>query len=196
MSKTFLAVVGKGKKEFMLYTDIATHSSKFFQAALNRDWKEAKEKRVILADTRSSLFETYIQWLNTGVIVARFPKSMLYFTELYVLSDFLDDTGFADAVLDEVTTIAYEVWPGLDCVKLAWDKAPGGCSLQNLILEIWTKQRASVIAEELARHADDYPSGFMVDLVWRMAESGKIVSTPACCKDQFMEELREYRKGL
>lgn len=39
MSKTFIAIVGKeeNNKAFTLYTDVATSSSKFFQAAMSKD---------------------------------------------------------------------------------------------------------------------------------------------------------------
>jgi hypothetical protein len=68
MSKTFIAIVGKEekkKKAFTLYTDVATHSSKFFQAALSIDPPESQHDSVTLTEVSAVEFDYYLQWLST-----------------------------------------------------------------------------------------------------------------------------------
>jgi hypothetical protein len=96
MTKTFTACVGTTNKEFTLYTEIATRSSKFFQAALRRDWKESRANRVVLAEVRPGVFEGYLQWPSTGVITSSFPidkPSAFELAELYILGGFPDDAA-------------------------------------------------------------------------------------------------------
>ena len=60
MVESFIVCVGDEAKEFVVIQSIATRSSKFFQAAMTRDWKEALEKRVMLPGTKVSVFEAYL----------------------------------------------------------------------------------------------------------------------------------------
>ena len=68
MSETFVAIIGKSRKRFTLHTELAKRSSKFFEAAMSRDWKEAKEKEVVLEEYTVDEFEGYLQWLTTGEV--------------------------------------------------------------------------------------------------------------------------------
>lgn len=199
MTKTFIACVGPTEKEFIIYTEIAKRSSKFFQAALSRDWKETHDNRVTLAEVQTDLFESYLQWLNTSVITSSFPigmPSMIHLAELYILGDFLDDTDFRNAVLDDITAFAYDMWPGICCVKLAWEKTPKDSPLRAMILEIWARKPLGMVVEKLVSQADEYPGAFMAELFAHMAASDMIELAEACCKRHFVRELREFRKGL
>jgi hypothetical protein len=204
MTKTFTACVGQTKKEFTLYTEIATRSSKFFQAALRRDWKgrdwkESRENRVTLAEVHPGVFEGYLQWLNTGTITSSFPidkPSAFELVELYILGDFLDDAAFRNAVLDDLTSSAFEMWPGICSVSLVWENTPGDSPLRKLILEIWAKKPIGLIVEKLVNGVEEYPPAFVVALFAHMAMSGRMRWTEACCRRHFVKELREFRKGL
>ncbi|GAB7335545.1 hypothetical protein MBLNU13_g07885t1 [Cladosporium sp. NU13] len=157
MTKTFTVSVGMTRKEFTLYTSIATRSSKFFQAALSRNWQESHENRVVLAEVHPDVFEGYLQWLNTGVITSSFPISKpttFDLIEFYILGDFLDDATFCNAVLDDLMNSAYETWPGICSVNLAWNNTPRDSPLRALILEIWVKKPLSLVVEKLVCDAD------------------------------------------
>jgi len=199
MTKTFTASIGTTKKEFTIYTEIATRSSKFFQAALNRNWKEKKDNRIVLAEVHPDVFEGYLQWLNTGVITSSFPISkptMFDLAELYILGDFLDDASFRNAVLDDLMTSAYDMWPGICSVNLAWSNTPKDSPLRALILEVWVKKPMALVVEKLVREADEYSGAFMAELLAHMAVSGRIKSKESCCKCCFVRELKEFRRGL
>lgn len=144
-------------------------------------------------------FEGYLQWLNTGVITSSFPigmPSMLYLAELYILGDFLDDADFRNAVLDDITTFAYEMWPGLACVQLVWENTPRDSPLRDLILEIWAKKPTWMVVERLLGQAEEYPGSFMAELFAHLAALERIEEGEACCKNHFLRELREFREEL
>lgn len=199
MTKTFIVSVGATKKEFTLYTEIATRSSKFFQAALSRNWKESQENRVVLAEVHPDVFEGYLQWLNTGVITSSFPigkPTTFDLAELYILGDFLDDATFRDAVLDDLIYSAYDMWPGICSVNLVWDNTTRDSPLRALILEIWAEKPMPLVIEKLVREADEYPGAFMVELIEHMALSDRIGWKESCCRHHFVKQLKEFRRGL
>lgn len=199
MTKTFTVSVGTTKKEFTLYTEIATRSSKFFQAALTRNCKESHENRILLAEVHPDVFEGYLQWLDTGVITSSFPISkptMFDLAELYILGDYLDDATFRNAVLDDLTISAYEMLPGICSVKLAWGNTARGSPLRALISEIWAKKPTALVVEKLVREADEYPGAFIAELFEHMAVSGRIKSKESCCKCCFVRDLKRFRRGL
>lgn len=103
MVESFVVCVGPEAKELVLIKSIAKRSSKFFQAAMSRDWKEAFEKRVMLPETEVNVFEGYLQWLYTGHITFTCSIDVEYsaMSTFYILSDFLDDLAFRNAVLNE-----------------------------------------------------------------------------------------------
>lgn len=148
---------------------------------------------------QTDAFEGYLQWLNTAVITSSFPIGMpstLFLAELYILGDFLDDKDFRDAVLDDITTFAYEMWPGLACVQLVWERTPRDSPLRELVLEIWAKKPLVMVVEKLLSQAEEYPGTFMAEFFAHMAVSERIEEGEACCKKHFLGELREFREEL
>lgn len=141
MAESFTVCVGEEAEEFVVIQSIATRSSKFFQAAMSRDWKEAREKRVMLPDTKVEVFEGYLQWLYTGQITITNPDTdYLELVTLYIIGDFLDDVAFRNATLegmisffDEGTGVSL---PGAKATQLAWDKTPSNSPLRQLIREM------------------------------------------------------------
>jgi hypothetical protein len=141
MVESFIVCVGDEAKEFVVIQSIATRSSKFFQAAMTRDWKEALEKRVMLPGTKVSVFEAYLQWLYTGhITTTEEGEDYTEMTTFYILSDFLDDVEFRNATLEYIMVKFVRIFrlPGAECVQLAWDETPPKSLLRQLILEMWT----------------------------------------------------------
>jgi hypothetical protein len=89
MSATFIVSVGNKEKEFTLHENHATRSSDFFRAAMSHDWKESREKKVVLADAKGDVFEGYLQWLSTGDITFHRNGSYSELADLYLLGDYL-----------------------------------------------------------------------------------------------------------
>jgi len=122
--------------------------------------------------------------------------STLFLIELYILGDFLDDLDFRNAVLDDITTFAYEMWPGVSCVRLAWENTQVGSPLRELILEIWAKKPLGMVVERLLGQADEFPKAFMAELFAHLAVAERIEEADVCCRKHFVSELREFRRGL
>jgi hypothetical protein len=140
MVESFIVCVGEEPKEFHVVKSIATRSSKFFQAAMTRDWKEALERRVLLPEVDPDDFEGYLQWLYTSDIAFAGAYRSVVFVELYILSDFLDDLAFRNAVPDYQMTewVANHNVPSEEATRLAWDNTPPDSPLRHLVIVLWS----------------------------------------------------------
>lgn len=171
MSGTIIICTGREAKEFTVIESIANRSSKFLQAAMSRDWKEAKEKRVLLPDTETTMFEGYLQWLYTGDLT--FAGSVFVETVKFsILDDFLDDTSFRYAVIDSLITRRQETkaLPRAQAVKIAWQQTTPVSALRAVILELNASCDLSQAIQSL-RESQTYPREFILDLLDLMAGS-------------------------
>lgn len=198
MSETFIVVVGTKKKEFTLYTSIATRSSKFFQAAMSRDWKECQEKRVTLAEVEVNVFQGYLQWLNTGDITfaGLGDASATTFAKFYILGDFLDDVSFRNAVLDDLMeeACAPHLVPPARTITLVWEQTPAECPLRKLILEIYATRSTDKVVQQFADPELDFPKAFIVDYI-RDLVALRGISRPALTTSQRKKTLEKFRRG-
>ncbi|PPJ55878.1 hypothetical protein CBER1_03767 [Cercospora berteroae] len=110
---------------------ITVTNSKFFEAALNRQWIEGQEKKVNLPDDDPDIFSIYADWLFTGKIaskpeqseqseqrshVANWPdvsEEQIIQAELYVLGEKLMDDAFCDYILRALVEVGkMKAWVG------------------------------------------------------------------------------------
>ncbi|PPJ57490.1 hypothetical protein CBER1_09935 [Cercospora berteroae] len=83
-------------------------SSKFFDAALNKEWKEGQERIVNLPETQPAAFNVYLNWLTTGKLhvhdqpetAAGTRQINTKLVEAYVLGDKILDVDYKDHVCD------------------------------------------------------------------------------------------------
>jgi hypothetical protein len=189
MIERFIVAVGKKAKEIPVITSIAVRSSKFFKAALEHDWKEAREKRVSLPETRVEAFEGYLQWLYTGQITFTnadpnpdptlthhwFIQSVYFF----VLGDYLDDLKFRHAVLDYVATkfVETECPPGPGIIQLVWDSTTPDSPLRRLFLDFWscfTFEYSITHILGLASHKPQYDKEFVKQHFERLVSANEL----------------------
>ena len=169
MSATFTALVGRNRKKFTLYTNVATNSSRYFKAIV-RNWGEGpdKDRRVALPAVDEDIFEGYLQWLNTGNLTFTGQPSMLAMTKLYILGDFLHDQAFRGTVLDRIANLACQqnIVPGPRVATLAWTQTPPGSSLRHLYLGIWASSTClTTVIFSLTHPGNDYPKAFLLELL-------------------------------
>lgn len=56
-------------QEFVVHDDLIRAKAPFSEAAMSRDWKEAKEKLFKLPEETPEIFRIYIHWIYSGLIV-------------------------------------------------------------------------------------------------------------------------------
>ena len=189
MSKTFIAVVGEKQKEFTLYTDVACRSSKFFQAALSKGWKESLQNRVTLREITTIHFQACLQWLSTNDPSHLEAISRGRAVDLYILGDYLDDSAFRTAMLKTFVREAIDKfqYPRDTLVTQVWESTPEGSPLRKMVLEIWITESIEKLAERFAKSDRNYPKAFIVECLRRIGE------TNAAANKCFSDEERKQR---
>jgi hypothetical protein len=121
-SKPIVVRVGTTKQEFYVHEELLRASSKFFDTALKKEWKEGQEAAVDLRDVEPDQFRAWVKFLYTGRIfveqkdgeseVEECIEGRLW-AELYALQDFLGDGDFGDALIDAIIErmITLRKWP-------------------------------------------------------------------------------------
>jgi hypothetical protein len=94
--------------DFTVHEDPIRASSKFFQAALGRPWRESNERIVRLPECDSKAFKIYAHWLYSGLlcaIPAGASSSIGVSSSLvhgYLLGDYLQDASYRDNIMDSL----------------------------------------------------------------------------------------------
>lgn len=166
-------------QEFIVHKFFATKSSKFFQAALKRDWKEAREKRVPLPETIAEDFQMYLGWLYTihmATLDYHLRVSSTTLVRLYILGDYLGDDRFCNNVIDTLVKNCSWTDTGMTFtssdIDLAWDKTASGSTLQRVLVDFilcdlesdvfapkiedkgaWSKEVSTEVFRRLAEYA-------------------------------------------
>jgi hypothetical protein len=166
MTERLVVVVGEEKKEVPVIKSLVTRSSKFFQAAMKDNWKEAQEQRVPLPDTNVHVFEGYLQWLYTSDFTFINTAESTSMVQFFILGDFLDDLALRNAVLDWFIAkfIGGEGIPNSRDIQLALDHTPPSSMLQQLFTEVWsTVPFAQCVDDLLATgpESKQYPKEFV-----------------------------------
>jgi hypothetical protein len=131
------------KKDFVIHKSFAAQSSKFLRAALEGDWKEAREKRIPLPEAKVADFQVYTEWLYTGCIVG-LDKDMTgargaTLVRLHILGDFLGDNLFSNTIIDNLILSIHSSGSSMsfrrDTVDMAWDKTMPGSPLRKVLIQ-------------------------------------------------------------
>lgn len=109
-TETIVVCAGEEQKEFVVHKNVlATSSSKFLNRMLSNEWRETREKRLSLPETRPEVLEVYLHWMYTGIIVLE-PEpadaSGERRVELYFLGDYLDDMSFCEAIFEGLVKLS------------------------------------------------------------------------------------------
>lgn len=138
--------VGPRSKELTVHKNVATASSKFIRAALSNDWKEAKDKRIQLADFAVKHFEIYLHWLYTKQLASQSEGDLDYelLIPLYHIGDYLMDSTFCRHVLQALVDYRYmqNTVPNPHEISLVWQSTTEESPLRKVIRELWMSRQA------------------------------------------------------
>ncbi|KAL1589532.1 hypothetical protein WHR41_01608 [Cladosporium halotolerans] len=196
MTETFTVSVGPTEKEFTVHKNIATRSSKYFQAALAKCWKEGCTSRVELSEHDEGCFEGYLQWLYTSEITfASKPDVGFQICRLYILGDYLGDQKFCNAVIDRAISrwINDKVALGLHAFELVWSSTPDDSPLRTLILEMISNLTLTKMVKSLKSHQHCCSKDLMLEYLTQMATSQQL-SRSVGLKDNQKRQIGEKLK--
>lgn len=152
---TVTVLVGSEAKRFVLHERPLRTNSRFFEAALNKDWKENAEKKVSLPEETPPLFEIYALWTYTGRLFTEDktqsmePNQYPYTTlaKLYIMGSRLQDQHFQDAAIDAILSESkiqrsgQSYLPSHEVIPIIYENTlPGDCA-RRLMVDICVRNR-------------------------------------------------------
>jgi hypothetical protein len=162
---------------FSVHEKLICASSDCFKNAMDRDWKESKEKSVHLKDDDPDTFLLYLHWLYRGTLPVRIDKpglkgnsEYLQSAKAYILGDKLLDGDSNDVVIDAMKDKSrtrtsdgrrwFPVGPVLSCV---YDNTPTSSKARQLLVDIYVRHG---VRDWLSGWADpnEIPKDFLLDL--------------------------------
>lgn len=163
-------LVGLEEKKFVIHTSALTARSGFFRAAIEGDFKEAKERAVCLPEVELEAWSTYVHWIYSGQVVTldqdqiktdqngRTRREKLI--ELYFLADILDDKALRNQIIDEyIAVVAWTHFWSAGNIPHLLQNVPESSKFAQLILHYALRSPQSTIGW-LKENYDQLPKSF------------------------------------
>jgi hypothetical protein len=198
--------VGEDDKKhiFDVHESLITARSLFFKKALSGDWKEAKDRVVMLPEDDSVTFRRYVYLLYTGsfiVIPDPLPENYRGTDErqnllrLYVLAEKLQDSETENAVL-EAMLLSRQLrgdgllyLPSYNDITLLYSGTTTGSPMRKMIVEMWSNSEAS---NWLTKETQEWPSDFLYELSVKLLDRRDVPSTDPTAT----EDISAYVKAI
>ncbi|KAF2660744.1 hypothetical protein K491DRAFT_711638 [Lophiostoma macrostomum CBS 122681] len=175
-------------KRFLVHTSVICKRSKFFEKAMNGDWKEAQDKNIKFPEDDPEIFSIYVQLLYKGVLSTKklltsntsepsnvWRQEYAVLARVYVLAEMLMDVKSKNLVLDAMLSKAREefegvcYFPRLEMVKIIYEGTPSRSPARKFMVDCWsqiTKGSGSLGTSS----RDKIPKDFLCDLAITMLD--------------------------
>jgi hypothetical protein len=181
---------GEEQKEYLVHRSVLkTSSSKFLKRMLSNDWRETREKRLSLPETRPWILEVYLHWMYTGHVVLEHSPAeadTVLLVEIYLLGDYLDDMVFCDTIVEKLVELSQgpkHKLPSGTAVRLAWSKTSVDSPLRAVVKELFLGVAIYSALEALLNN-DDFPYEFILDIL-----SSSVENNNGFCTRSFLTNL-------
>jgi hypothetical protein len=182
----------------VVHKDALTKDSTFFRGALDKEFREAKEKLVRMPEADVEAFAIYIQWVYNNKIVLLEPEDVKsdgnalrrtrLLVNLYILADLAGNTSLMNQTVDEYNELlqAVKVGPCPADVTRAYDDTPDKSKLRKFVLDWYL---STVQIDWLEKNMSAMPDQFVRDLAIGF---GKMAANGARPKSPYTREKCEY----
>ncbi|KAK3112819.1 hypothetical protein LTR53_010500 [Teratosphaeriaceae sp. CCFEE 6253] len=189
-------IVGIERRVFLVHEQLLCSRSAFFQAALNKEWKEGQKRKVELPEEDCSDFSRYVHWLYSGKLaVKQSTGEPLYHVRvaLYILGEKIIDSRFQDSVVNAIIATTREtvgpgnrVYPNMRNVRRIYKNTPEGSPARRLLVDMY-----AIKAHPLFFHGEkpqDDMCQFFFDLSCALMEKREVT-------DKIREQFSELERG-
>jgi hypothetical protein len=194
-------LVGKSEGKFFVHQPHICASSKFFEKACSDEHKAPTDSTIKLLNANAKAFEVYLKWLYSGRFyiiaegdVAKDATSDNEWTkwnECYKLSSFLEDTDFADALIDMAidkmsSDLAYYVEIATIIYQHSAPRSRHRKFAVDLAVHLWDDDDFKDLPKQNA------PTEFLTDLLRTVGFKMRREAVMVEDVDQYFEDLGEY----
>lgn len=140
-------VVGSNKEVFYLDEAALRTTSEFFDAMLNKAWKEGEAKEVLLLEDDAGNLRHYFQCLYTQKIFCKkkgLGSQFSALVDLYGLGEKLLDRKFQNSVVSAILATMHDSNRGLKMVGInrVYEQTPPGAPLRTLLVDFYIRYTA------------------------------------------------------
>ena len=133
--------VGANKIDYGVHKGLLCHYSSYFAAALNGNFKEAKENTVELLEDSPKTFEQFNLWLYSQCLFEKGEDETTLdwyeMTKLYVWADKRGIPKLQDAAVDAIIRKhKFENLIPTYCIRIAYDNLPASDPLRRLLIDL------------------------------------------------------------
>lgn len=135
-------------QRFYVTESIIRNSSKFFDAALKKEWKEGQERTINLPEIRPEVFNVYLNWLVTGKlhvhdqseVTPEHRQTKTRLVEAYLLGDKILDVDYKEKVCDALAEDSLilrnaQLWVmGTRARRRLYEDTPAGAPVRRLLI--------------------------------------------------------------
>lgn len=113
---------------------------------------------------------------------------------MYFLGDYLADTEFCNAVVDDMASRLPESTPDYASIQSVWSKTTAKSSLRRLFLSMWSTKAPNVVFSYLKDHEGDL-KGFVFDYLDCILDSD-VLNSPTCDPALVKYYVATLKRGL
>ncbi|KAF7195446.1 hypothetical protein HII31_03338 [Pseudocercospora fuligena] len=192
-SSIITLIVGADKERVTIHEDQLRASSPFFQAALDKRWKEGAILEISMPEDSIDVVIAYINWLYKDKMPHCEDPDQVLFAELYTFGERILDDAFCNTVLSEILF-------KMEKLDMGTRHIPGGPFIHKLyagttdesparacFVDIYADRALPVWFETV----DEYPPEFMHDLVKALTEQRAV---PYSYKSRYEEREKWFKK--
>lgn len=169
--------VGESKSDtFTIHADVFKKHSPFFEAALDKKWKEGQSLQIDLPEDEPDIVEAYLCWLHDGNFEARKSPgdddlTFVHFAKLYVLGEKIQDNAFCNSVMDAMTkTSDLPAWsfrlPSANAVSILYSGTPEDSPARSYFANSFVS-RCRLSKEVAQRYCKEFLEDVVADLANR-----------------------------
>lgn len=173
----------------MLHKDALVQNSTFFRAALDGQFKEAKEKTVRLLESDAQTFAIFAHWVYTNDTVfqestevvadevqQRYEERTLMI-QTYILGDQFGCSRLQNQVITQYIDLAFafRVTPGIAHAKLIYDNLPEQSNRRQLMIDYYV---SNVKSDWFKSNTKELPPHFITDVLVSFVRAAEQRSRP------------------
>lgn len=163
-------VMGEYKASVFAHEGILRKPCGFFDAALNKKWKEGQKRVIHMPDDRADAVYAYVQWLYTGRIFAKTRDAdgdpvFNPFARLYVLGEKLLDDAFQDRVLSALAVQGEKQMPSFESIEIIYEGTAEASPARRWLVDSWVQKAGNKTVEKCKEKGFPLPPEFQRDLI-------------------------------